>query len=97
MLAGIEPDLRTVAAIEDAELPGLRDLVGKTHAARAQDAALLIEDHVRADRFGFLLLDFLLSEPGIVEPDVHVEVLEVALARLIADGAVERAVRQEKL
>src|SRR5947208_15650444 len=89
ILARIERHLGLVAAIEDAELAGLRDLVGETNAARAQDAALLIEHHVRSDGDGLLLLDLLFSEPGIVEAEIHVEVLEVALSRLIADGTVE--------
>ena len=96
LLAGIESDLRPVASIEDAELAGLRDLVGEPDAARAQDAALLIEHHVRTDGYSFLLLDLLFSEAGIVEPEVHVEVLEVALSRLIAHGTVERVIGQEE-
>src|SRR5204862_6672868 len=38
-----EADLRVIAAMEDAELAGLRDLVAEPHAARAEDAALGIE------------------------------------------------------
>ena len=44
---------------------------------------------MRSDGDGLLLLDLLFSEPGIVEAEIHVEVLEVALSRLIADGTVE--------
>src|SRR5207245_10215872 len=35
-----EPDLRVVAALEDAELDGVRDLVAVPHASRAEDAEL---------------------------------------------------------
>src|SRR5262245_27919962 len=96
ILARIEADLGPIASIEDAEFPGLRDLVRETHAARAQNAALLIEHHVRADRHGLLLLDLLLPEPRIVEPEVHVEVLEITLSRLIADGTIERMVGEQE-
>src|SRR5262249_61870363 len=47
--AGKEADLRVIAAIEDAELTGARDLVTETHAARAQDAPLGVEHHVRTE------------------------------------------------
>ena len=45
---------------------------------------------------GLLLLDLLLPKPRIVEPEVHVEVLKVAFAGLVADRAVERVVGQEE-
>ena len=63
LLTRIEPQLGPVPAVEDAELAGLGDLVREAHAARAQDAALLIQHHVRADRHRLLLLDLLLPEP----------------------------------
>ena len=49
-LARIEPQLGPVAAVENAELAGLGDLVGEAHAAGAEDAALLVQHHVRAER-----------------------------------------------
>src|SRR6185369_6162669 len=48
-LAGRELDARVVAALEDAELARLRDLVAEARAARAQDAALLVEHDVLPD------------------------------------------------
>ncbi|MBM2836943.1 MAG: hypothetical protein HW409_1132 [candidate division NC10 bacterium] len=95
-LTRIEAQFSPVPSVENPELACLGDLVGEAHAAGAKDAAFLVQHHVGADGHGLLLLDLLLSKPGIVEPEVHVEVLEVAFARLVADRAVERVVRQEK-
>ena len=74
-LAGVEPELGPVPAIEDAELAGPGDLVGETHAPGTEDTALLVQHHMGAKRHGLLLLDLVLSEPRVVEPEVHVEVL----------------------
>src|SRR5712692_5861210 len=95
-LTGIESQLSPVPSVKNAELPGLGDLVCKTHAAGTQDAALLVQHHMRANGDGLLLLDLLLAKPGVVKPEVHVKVLEVAFSRLVTDGAVERVVGQEK-
>src|SRR5262249_31078510 len=45
-LAGEQADLRVVAPVEDPELTGAGDLVAEPDAARAEDAALGVEDHV---------------------------------------------------
>src|SRR5712692_5288150 len=95
-LTGIESQLSPVPSVKNAELRGLGDLVRKTHAAGTQDAALLVQHHVRANGHGLLLLDLLLPKPGVVKPEVHVKVLKVAFSRLVTDGAVERVVGQEE-
>ena len=96
-LTGIKSQLSSVPSVKNAELPGLGDLVRKTHATGTQDAPLLVQHHVRANGHGLLLLDLLLPEARIVEPEVHVEVLKIAFTRLVADRAVERMISEEKL
>ena len=39
----------------------------------------------------------MLPEPRVIEPEVQVEILQVALAGLVADRAVERVVGQQEL
>ncbi len=46
---------------------------------------------------GLVLLDLLLPEPRIIEPEVQVKILQVALTGLVADRTVERVVGQEEL
>src|SRR5262245_37469512 len=89
--------LGMVPAIEDAELASLGNLVGETHAPRAENAALLVEHHMGANRDGFMLLDLLFPKPRVVEAEVQVEILQVAFAGLVADRAIERVIRKEKL
>src|SRR5262249_24161900 len=95
--AGKEADLRVIAAIEDAELTGARDLVTETHAARARDAPLGVEHHVRTEWQGLRLVDLLVDHPRVVEAVFHVVDLQPALTRLIADRAVERMVDEVEL
>ena len=90
--AGEEADLRVIAAMEDAQLTGLRDLVAEAHAARAEDAALGVQHHVRPERHRLRLVDLLVGHPRIVEPVLHVVDLQPALAGLVAHGTVERMV-----
>ena len=96
-LAGEEADLGVIPAVEDAELAGARDLVAEPDAARAQDAALRVEDDMRPQRHGLGLVHLLVGHPRIVEAVAHVVDLQPALARLVADRAVERVVDQVEL
>ena len=97
VLPGEEPDLRVVAPVEDAQLARSRDLVAEAHAARAQDAALGVEDDVGSQRHRLRLVDLLVDHPGIVEAVLHVVDLEVALPRLVAHRTVQRVVDQVEL
>ena len=81
VLAREEADLGVVAAVEDAELAGVRDLVAEAHAARAEDAALGVEHDVRAERHRLRLVDLLVRHPRVVEAVLHVVDLQPALAR----------------
>ena len=91
-LAREEPDLRVVAPVEDAELAGAGHLVAEPHAARAEDAALRVQDDVGPERHRLRLVDLLVRHPRVVEPVLHVVDLQPALARLVAHRAVERVI-----
>src|SRR5207247_5471783 len=97
LMTGADADLGVVAAIEDAELAGLGDLVGEAHTAGAEDASLLVEHDMRPERHGLVLLHLLFAEARIVQAEVEVEILQVAFARLVADGTVERMVGEQEL
>ena len=83
-----------VAAVEDPELARAGDLVAEAHAARAEDAALGVQDDVRAEGHGLRLVHLLVGHPRVVEAMPHVVDLQPALSRLVAHRTVERVVDQ---
>jgi hypothetical protein len=95
--AGRQLDALGVAAAEDAQLVRLGDVVHEARAARAQDAALLVEHDVGAGLDALVLVVLVLAHLGLIPADLHVIVLQAALAGLVADGAVERVVDQVQL
>src|SRR5688500_1226693 len=88
---------RAIAAPELAEPPIAGDLVHEADAARTVDAPLLVEHHRRSERHRLPLryLDLVEARPASIV--LHVVVLQLALARLIADRAVDRMVDQQEL
>jgi hypothetical protein len=72
------------------------DLLGEPDASGAVDAPVHVGDHQRAD---VLVLDspFVLVVPACGVPVEVGVVLQVALAALVADGAVERVVGEQEL
>src|SRR5439155_15004363 len=95
--ASVNAHLRLVSAIENAELASLSDFIRKAHAAGAEDTALLIQHYMGPECHGFMLLDLLLLEPRIVESEVQVEVLQIALAGLITNGTIKWMFCEEEL
>src|SRR5690606_3200070 len=89
-------DLLVLAAVHHAELLDPGDLVEEADAARAVDAA----GHVGRDQRPEVLVEhaaLVLFEARVIRPVEQGQVLQVALAALIADRAVERMVDQEEL
>ncbi len=89
-------DHRLLAAADRAERRDARDFLAEPHAARAVDAARHVGGDERAE---VLVLEHALAL-GIarhVAPEAHREVLQLALAALVADRAVERMVDQQEL
>src|SRR6478609_846207 len=74
----------------------MRDLLAKTDAARAENAALVVKGHQRAELHRFRLFHFVLQETRLRTAIVDTELLQTAFAGLIADRTVERVIDQEK-
>src|SRR5215472_2638445 len=98
-LSVVRPDESAAAAVEKGQLRGLGDLLTEADAARALDAAGHVGDDMRTNHrpvearvlaLGLVELRELLAVAERV-------VLERALSRLIADGAIERMVDEQKL
>ena len=75
----------------------LRDLVAEPDAARAHDAALLVEHDARPDVDALAVVDLVDLEPRRLQVVRHVVDLQLALARLVADRAVDRVVDEQEL
>ncbi len=88
---------RAVAPVLDAERAGLGDLVREAHAARAQDAALVVEHDALGQIVELGRAD--LRHRGHRRRAVVLEVvvLQRALAGLVADAAVHRMVQRDEL
>ncbi len=69
---------------------------GETHAPRAENAPFLVQDDIRPDRKRLLPLLLILVETRIVDPVVHVIVLELAFAGLVAHRTVEGMVDEQE-
>src|SRR5688572_20107524 len=72
------------------------DFVKKTHAARAFDATLAIENDIGTENLAFAVTLFSLLEPAVLQVMLHVIVLQPALTRLIAYWTIDRMVDQKK-
>ena len=90
-------DDRLRAAVDGDEQPILRDLLAEPRAAVAEDAALAVERDQRRDRDRLLegsLREHHSRRPGAV---AERQVLQRALAALVADRAVQRMVDENEL
>ena len=90
-------DERPRAALHDTELRLLRYLVHESHAARAHDAALGVVDHQRPEHLALGLVQLVGADPRRLVVVLHVVVLQLALARLIADRAIDRVIDEVEL
>ncbi len=79
------------------ELAVLGDLLGEARAAVAEDAALAVERDQRRDRDRLLERPLRECHPRVPGPVAERQVLQRALAALVADGAVERMVDEDEL
>src|SRR6202048_5463092 len=95
--AVIDVEHRVVAQVKDRKLAGLADFAAKAHAAPAQDASFLVEQHARADVDALLLLAPRLERAGVAAAETHRVVLQPAFPGLVADRTIPRMVQQEHL
>ena len=90
-------DHRARAALARDQLLVLGDVLGEARAAVAEDAALAVERDQRRDRERLLVGALVEVEARVARPVAVGQVLQRALAALVADGAVERVVEQDEL
>jgi hypothetical protein len=95
-------DLAAVPAVDDADLRVAVDLLHEPDAPRAEDAAVAVEHQRRAEvdvRLHALAVEHAARElhPALARAEGVREVLQRALAALVADGAVERMVDEQEL
>src|SRR5205807_3826902 len=79
------------------ELAILGDALAEAGAPVAEDAALAVERDRGRDRDRLLEGELLEAHPRVARPVAEREVLQRALAALVADGAVERVVDEDEL
>src|SRR5208282_1475741 len=80
--AVIDVEHRAVAQVENRELAGLADFTAKAHAAPAQDASFLVEQHALADVDALLMLAPRLQRARMAAPKAHRIVLQPTLSGL---------------
>ena len=88
-------DLHVLATARGAELLDAGDVLAEAHAARAVDAARHVGGNQRTQ---VLVLHHALAfvETRRVAAEAHGEILQLALAALVADRAVERMIDEQE-
>src|ERR1043166_7541177 len=87
---------RVTAAIDKAEHVVVHDLLAEPDAARAKNAALVIERDARPELHRFRLFHLVLEKARTGRAVLDTEFLQLAFARLIADRAIERMIDDQK-
>ncbi len=90
-------DDRLRAPVHGDELAVLRHVLGKARAAVAENAALAVEGDEGRDRDGLVERPLGEVHARVSRAEAEGEVLERALAALVAVGAVERVVEKDEL
>src|SRR6266480_5450825 len=85
------------AAINEPEHVVMRNFLAEPDAARAENAALIIKCHARAELHRFRFFHFVLQKTRLRTAIVDTELLQTAFAGLIADRAIKREIDEEKL
>src|SRR5947209_11219521 len=93
----VRADVRVVGALEEDQLVVLGDLLGEAHAAVAEDAAFAVDRHERRELERLDEMSLRLDVARAARPPPERDVLERALAALVADRAVERMVDEQEL
>jgi hypothetical protein len=96
-VAVVRADERVGAALGEDELVVLGHLLGEAHAAVAQDAALAVDRDERREGERLLEVALGLDHPAAAQPPAERDVLQRALAALVAHRAVERVVDEQEL
>src|SRR5260370_42363115 len=84
------------AAVDESEHVVRGNSVAKSNATRAQNAALIIERNARTELHRLRLLHLVFKKAGTGPTILDAELLKLALARLVADRAIERMIDEEE-
>src|SRR5260370_30931036 len=84
------------AAVDESEHVVLGNFVAKSNATRAQNAALIIERNARTELHRLRLLHLVFKKAGTGPTILDAELLKLALARLVADRAIERMIDEQE-
>src|SRR5262249_55464281 len=96
-LARKKIDVATIAARKDTQLAGLGNFIEKPRTTCAQDAALLIQNHLWPQVHNFPLLNLLFDgKTAVVGTVVHIVILQLALTRLVANRTIDGMINQQK-
>ncbi len=96
-MAVVGADEGVGAALGEDQLVVLGDLLGEAHAPVAEDAALAVDRHQRRQGERLLEVALGLDEAAAAQAPAEGDVLQRALAALVADRAVERVVDEQEL
>ncbi len=95
---GMDPDVGAVTALRDVEHGLLRHVLHEADAARAQDAAIRDVQHVGSEVLdGVEALGVVGTVPRGGAAFLEREILQLALARLVADRTVEWVIDEQQL
>ncbi len=92
----IRQDYGMHAAGADAESFHVHALIADAYAAEAENAARRVIKNERRPLF-FRVVELFFGEAAVVEAVAKRHVLQFAFAALVADGAIERMIREQKL
>src|SRR4029077_13688224 len=85
------------AAIDETEHIIVRDFLAKWNAARAKNAALVVQRDARAELHIFWFLHLIFEKTRGRRPVIDAEFLQTAFASLIANGTIEWMIDKQKL
>ena len=84
------------AAVDEPEHIVLGNFVAKSHATRAKNAAFIIERDARTELHRLRLLHLVFKKARAARAILDAELLKLALARLVADRAIERMIDEQE-
>ena len=96
LLAGIDRQGGVAASVQEAQHIVVGDFLHEADAARAHDAAFVVEHDALAEVHALWLFHLLFDETGFALAELDGKFLQTTLTRLIANRTVERVVDEQK-
>ena len=95
-LAGMCSQHRITAPINEPKHVFMRNFLTKANAARAENAAFVIERNTRAEHDVFRLLDLVFEKARFAPAKINAELLQPAFPSLIANRTIQRMINEKK-